>query len=99
MNICNRMLVVSCLAALFIFGVRSSGLAQGEKPSVKQERDLIAILKSDKPDGEKALACKFLSVYGTGEAVPELAKLLSNERLASWARIALEAIPGATTDE
>ena len=31
--------------------------------------------------------------------MPELAKLLSNEQLASWARIALEVIPGPAADE
>jgi HEAT repeat protein len=65
----------------------------------KNERDLLAILRSDKPEADKALACKHLSVYGSAEAVPELAKLLSNERLASWARIALEVIPGTAADE
>lgn len=85
------------LLALAVFS--SVGFAQGETPSPKKESDLIAILKSDKPEGEKALACKFLSVYGSNECVPELAKLLSNERLASWSRIALEAIPGEVANE
>src|SRR5262249_35035452 len=54
---------------------------------------------SDNPEADKAIACKYLSVYGSDAAVPELAKLLANERLASWARIALEAIPGPVSDE
>jgi HEAT repeat protein len=86
-------------AASLILAVTSISLAQFEKPAPKNEADLIAILRSDKSEGEKALACKYLSVYGSSEAVPELAKLLSNERLASWARIALEAIPGFPADE
>jgi HEAT repeat protein len=67
-----------------------------EKP---QEADLIAVLKSDAPDADKAITCKRLAIYGSKEAVPELAKLLSHKDLASWARIALEAIPGAEADE
>ncbi len=67
----------------------------GEAPS---EPDLIAILQSDAPDGDKAVACKQLAVFGSAQAVPELAKRLSDPQLASWARIALEAIPGAESD-
>ena len=35
---------------------------------------------------------------GSQECVPELAKLLADEQLASWARIALEAIPDPSAD-
>src|SRR3982750_2137486 len=87
------------LAAPLFCVLASVSFAQAEKPAPKNELDLIAILRSDKPEGEKALACKYLSVYGSDAAVAELAKLLANERLASWARTALEAIPGATSDE
>jgi len=59
---------------------------------------LISVLQSDAPTAEKAITCKHLSVYGTQEAVPALAPLLANEELASWARIALEAIPGPAAD-
>jgi HEAT repeat protein len=85
--------------AAFLAVLASTGLAQFEKPTPKNEADLIAVLRSDKPEAEKAIACKYLSVYGSDAAVPELAKLLSNERLASWARIALEAIPGEVSNE
>lgn len=65
----------------------------------EQERELIALLKSDAKGGDKAIACKRLAVYGSAEAVPVLAPLLADEHLASWARIALEAIPGPAADE
>ena len=64
-----------------------------------KERELIAILRSDAPKSEKAVPCKQLAVYGTSDAVPDLAKLLTDAELASWARIALEAIPGSAADE
>src|SRR5690606_4254703 len=42
---------------------------------------------------------KKLAIHGSSAAVPELAKLLPNPQLSSWARIALEAIPGPEADE
>lgn len=59
-----------------------------------KEADLIALLQSDGPKAEKALACKKLAVWGTEASVPALAAYLNDPELASWARIALEAIPG-----
>ena len=64
-----------------------------------REKELIALLRSQAPAGEKALACKQLTIYGSSAAVPALAPLLSDPQLASWARIPLEAIPGAEADE
>ena len=71
----------------------------GRIPSPKKEQDLIAVLHSDAPKAKKADACKDLAVYGSEKAVPELGKLLADDQLASWARIALEAIPGAASDQ
>ncbi len=71
--------------------------AQVEK--LENEAELVAILTGDAPAADKAMACKRLAVYGSAEAAPELAKLLGNEQLSSWARIALENIPGAKVDE
>jgi HEAT repeat protein len=79
--------------------ITSTAVGEAQTASPGNERELIAILRSDKPEADKAVACKHLAVYGSSEAVSELAKLLSNERLASWARIPLEAIPGAAADE
>ena len=64
----------------------------------EKERKLIAVLRSDAPPQDKAIPCKQLAIYGTKDAVPALAALLSNPELASWARIALEAIPDPTVD-
>ncbi len=58
------------------------------------ESELLAVLRSDAAEADKAITCKFLAVNGSSAAVPDLAPLLSNPRLASWARIPLEAIPG-----
>lgn len=73
--------------------------AEKENESISpKERELINVLRSDAPPAEKALACKQLTVYGTSEAVPALSPLLADDRLASWARIPLEAIPGPAAD-
>ena len=60
--------------------------------------DLIAVLQSDSPPSEKAITCKRLAIYGDGKAAPALAPLLADMELASWARIALEAIPDPACD-
>lgn len=76
----------------------NAGPAQAPRDSAEMEAKLIAIMRSEAPPDEKALTCKKLAVYGSSAAVPVLAPLLLDERLASWARIALEAIPGEASD-
>ena len=66
-------------------------------PEATTEQQLIEQLRSAPPEG-KVIACKQLAIYGSQAAVPELAKLLSDERFASWSRIALEAIPNPSAD-
>ncbi|MDA0660019.1 MAG: HEAT repeat domain-containing protein [Planctomycetota bacterium] len=63
-----------------------------------KERELLGVLRSEVSGGEKALACKQLVIHGTEASIPDLAALLADERLASWSRIALEAIPGTAAD-
>jgi HEAT repeat protein len=73
-------------------------LAEAPANVAEEERKLIAVLRSDAAPSEKAITCKRLAVYGSAEAVPVLAPLLADEQLASWARIALEVIPGEAAD-
>ena len=90
---------------LSTFGLLATALltigqaADDQKTPQQMEQELLALLRSDAPKAEKAVACKKLAVYGGSQAVPDLARLLSDEQLASWARIALEAIPGSASDE
>ena len=86
------------LAALVSLSAATARAAEGPISSTGNERDLIEVLRS-KPAAEKAIACKHLAVHGSKEAVPELARLLADEQLSSWARIALEAIPDPAADE
>lgn len=63
------------------------------------EKDLLKILQSDTSKADKAVACKRLAIFGTEAAVPELEKLLADPQLSSWARTAIEAIPGEASDK
>ena len=47
----------------------------------ERQRKLIAVLQSDAPAHEKAIACKQLAIYGNKDAVPALAALLPDEEL------------------
>lgn len=88
------------MAALLFALVAPAAWAEGgHKVSPEEEAKSLAILRSDAPAADKAIACKLLAIDGSSAAVPDLAKLLTDAELASWARIALEAIPGAAADE
>ncbi len=84
-------------AAALMFLSASAVFAQDMKS--KSAAELVAVLQSDGPKADKALACKFLAVKGAGDAVAAIAPLLADDQLASWARIPLEAIPGKEADE
>ena len=71
----------------------SHGRADEAAPQAR-EQELVAVLRSETPEAEKALAFKGLAVHGSPACVEGVATYLGNERLASWARITLEAIPG-----
>ena len=67
--------------------------ADTQESAAEKQRKLIDVLKSNAPPAEKAITCKRLAIYGDKDAVPALAPMLLDGQLASWARIALEAIP------
>ena len=91
--------------ALCLLVVAASGIFAGQAraadttSSEEKQRKLISVLQSDAQPGEKAIACKQLAIYGNKDAIPALAPLLADENLASWARIALEVIPGPAADD
>lgn len=90
---------VHFLAALFalapLFLLAQNAPAAAEKDAGK----LIAVLKSDAPLYDKAKACQRLAVIGTKDAVPALAGLLEDEKLAHYARFGLEPIPDPSVDD
>ncbi|MDG2015445.1 MAG: HEAT repeat domain-containing protein, partial [Pirellulaceae bacterium] len=79
--------------------IQGSADAQEASKSAAIEQEKLNILSSDVSAAEKAIACKHLAIHGSAKSVPELAKLLPNPELSSWARIALEAIPGDQADQ
>jgi len=89
--------VVSCAAITSADGFPNQAASTRPADYVTGEKQLLETLRSAAPE-EKALACKQLAIHGSKEAVPELAKLLADPQLASWSRIALEAIPDPAAD-
>ncbi len=87
------------VALLTAAGQNVAAAADSQDSTKDKELKLIGVLQSNAPAAEKAITCKRLAIYGTQDAVPALASLLADEQLTSWARTALEAIPGPAADE
>ncbi|HUU10861.1 MAG TPA: HEAT repeat domain-containing protein, partial [Phycisphaerae bacterium] len=81
------------LAAMCLVGVAASLALGAPSSATEQEAKLIAVLKSDAPQKEKADACRELGHVGTKKAVAPLAALLGDEKLAHMARYGLEPNP------
>ena len=60
---------------------------------------LTGVLTSDAAEFDKAMACRRLAVIGGKRAVPALAVLLADKKLATYARTALESIPDSAADD
>lgn len=73
--------------------------AYAQAVAMTSEAELLGVLNSATDRAEVAIACKRLAVFGSEACVPEVAKLLSDVELASWARITLEAIPGEAANQ
>lgn len=103
----NQFCIAVAVAVVVAFAAQNDVLGQSKSwnadqlsspfPAPQTEKELIEQLRSDSIEA-KAMACKQLAIYGGKDAVPELAKLLDDKRLASWSRIALEAIPDPAAD-
>jgi len=89
--------LVLVITLLFLGAVQSFG--QGATPAAKEQVDkLIAVIKSDAPQKEKADACRELARVGTKDAVAPLAALLADEKLSHMARYGLETIPDPSVE-
>jgi HEAT repeat protein len=92
--------LTALLASLLaVSSARPAAAADSQSSAAAKERELIRVLESNVPPAEKAIPCKELAIYGTKDAIPALAPLLADPQLASWARIALEAIPDPAADD
>jgi len=63
------------------------------------EQRLLEFLRSDATLASKQFVCKKLSVIASEQAVPTLAKMLTDDKTSDMARYALERIPGEATDK
>jgi type 1 glutamine amidotransferase len=70
-----------------------------EAELVKIEKALLGVLDSDATLAGKQFVCRELSIIGTEQSVPTLAKMLADEKTSDMARYALERIPGSAVDE
>ena len=68
------------------------------QPSQEETARLVEVLESDAPVFDKAMACRRLGMVGGPEAVDPLSTLLADEKLATYARGALEVIDNAAAD-
>lgn len=94
-----RLLPALALATVVGFFVTTGRVAAApQPPPAEKEHQYLSVLATNAAPGEKAVACKELAIYGSKNAVPALAPLLADPELASWARIALEAIPDPACD-
>ena len=94
-KITRKTLVAMLLAGLTFTFTPAIHVANAQQAvTLTSEADLLKIITTSTDGGERGLACKRLAIYGTPACVPEVAKLLSDKQLASWARITLEAVPG-----
>ena len=74
--------------------------AQGDKEQLaKIEKALLGVLESDATRAGKQFVCRELSIIGTEQSVPTLAKMLAGEETSDMARYALERIPGSAVNE
>ena len=95
----------ACLAKVpaFQYGESRAALADAERmiPPLAQdaaqrkaiEKRLIALLDGEGTNDGKAFLCRQLSLVGSAEAVPTLAKLLPDKEMSHPARFALERMP------
>jgi type 1 glutamine amidotransferase len=74
--------------------------AYGDKAELaKIEKALLGVLESDATRAGKQFVCRQLSIIGTEQSVPTLAKMLQGQETSDMARYALERIPGSAVDE
>jgi len=76
------------------------GSMHGNTAELKNiEKALLGVLDSDAKRAGKQFVCRELSIIGTEQSVPTLAKMLAGEETSDMARYALERIPGSAVDE
>ena len=91
----SRRIIVGAAFALAVLPCFAKAAQTRDEESAK----LVAVLRSNAPEFDKAKACQRLAVVGNRDAVPVLAGLLADERLSHYARFGLEPIPDPSVDD
>jgi HEAT repeat protein len=90
------------LAVVSGIALSLASLSPVARPAARpaEVKKLIAVLqRADASQHDKARACQQLGEFGTKEAVPALAALLSDQALSAYARSGLEGIPDPSAAE
>ena len=77
----------------------SANLVSAAEKSDSEAIRLVNVLNSDASTYDKAMACRRLAAIGDAKSVPAIAKYLGDEKLATYARSALENIPADAADQ
>jgi HEAT repeat protein len=91
------MKIRTCVALVSVVCAASAAPLRGDSPA--NEDQLLAVLNSGAPVGDKANACRELKLSGTEKSIPALASLLTDAQLSHPARFALESMPYAAAGE
>jgi HEAT repeat protein len=85
--------LAAAVAAATLPGQEARPPAQAVPPKAAEAQRLIAVLRSGAATTfDKARACQQLAVLGDPQAIPAMAALLADEKLAAYARCSLESI-------
>ncbi|MFI4848912.1 MAG: family 16 glycoside hydrolase [Gimesia chilikensis] len=89
-----------CLLTILSISLFSSAnLVSAAEKSDSEATRLVNVLNSDASTYDKAMACRRLAAIGDAKSVPAIAKYLGDEKLATYARSALENIPADAADQ
>ena len=102
----NFQLMITLVTTAMLLAATASDVAgtdrlagAGAAARTAEATRLIAVLRSNAATFDKARACQQLAVLGSKEAVPALADLLADEKLAAYARCGLESIADPAADD
>lgn len=90
-----RFCLFSLLAVCLFDNTNSVSAADHSKEAAR----LVQVLDSDAPTYDKAMACRRLAAIGNAQSVSAIAAYLNDEKLATYARSALENIPSPAADK
>ena len=100
MLICRFSVFILCAASLLLTPTMNfaADKSTADKNAPEAAR-LVKVLNSDADTYDKAMACRRLAAIGDASSATAIARYLGDEKLATYARSALENIPGPAADK